>query len=358
MTAVPTRTIRRRPSRWLPARLGVGLVALLAGSYLCLPLAAAEDAIASAADAAQLKRGIANLEAPNGYVPRQEDAPAPLQGVNVTEHLGDKLPLELTFKDERNHGVRLADYFDGQHPVILTMNYSDCPMLCSLQLEGLVECLQEIDWTLGHEYRIVTVSINPNETTGRAQLAQQHYLRLYQRETRDAGGWHFLTGQNANVERLAKATGFGYAWVPERKEFAHAAVAMVCTPDGRLSRYLYGVHYQPQTVRLSLVEASDGRIGTATDKILLFCFHYDSATGRYGPAALRLMRAGGALTVGLVLVGLWQLRRVDRRRQSQPDPAAGTQPDPMATAESLVAAVPLSISLTAPDAASPSPQTT
>jgi protein SCO1/2 len=244
--------------------------------------------------------------------------PDELQGVGVTEHLGGRIPPGLSFTDDLGRSVTFGDIFAGERPVLLTLNYSGCPMLCSLILNGLLEGLRGMAWSAGREFEIVTVSIDPRETTPTARRTKERYLRDYGRPIADEG-WRFLTGREAEIQALAGAAGFGYRYVESRDEYAHAAVVIVCTPDGRISRYLYGVVYDPQTLRLSLVEASEGKIGSALDQLLLFCFHYDAEAGRYGPAAARLLRAGAGLTVivlGTTLMVYW--RRDLRRKRVSP----------------------------------------
>ena len=244
---------------------------------------------------------------------RKESAPKDLLEVGITEHLSDQIPLDLPFVDSKGKAVTLGNYFDGSKPVLLTLNYSNCPMLCSLQLTGLFDGLKKMDWSLGNEYRMVTVSIDPAETPERAALAKRRYLKQYGRADSGAG-YECLTGKNEHIKRLADTVGFHYRYVPETGEFAHAAATFVCTPAGRLSRYLYGVEYDPQTVRFALLEASEGKIGTTVDQLLLFCFHYDSASGKYGPSAFKLMRLGGIATVfavGSVLLVYWRRERKD-----------------------------------------------
>lgn len=229
--------------------------------------------------------------------------PKELAGLDVREHLNDSLPLDLKFTDDSGQSVRLADYFEADKPVILSLNYSNCPMLCRLQLNGLVETLKEMPWTAGQEFQVVSVSIDPLEPPARAQQTKEKCLKLYDRPG-SGDGWHFLVGEVEAIETLANATGFEYRYLPDRKEYVHPAVFMVCTPDGRISRYLYGVAFDPQTIRLSLVEASEGKVGSTLDKFLLFCFHYDETAGRYGPMARNQMKLGGGVTVALLLLGL------------------------------------------------------
>ncbi len=238
---------------------------------------------------------------------RKEPLPPELSGVGITELPGARLPLELPFVDSDGGKITLGQFFDGLHPVILTLNYSDCPMLCSVQLNGLVEALRAMPWNLGQQFHVVTMSIDPLETPTRAALTKEKYLKLYNRP-QSAAGWHFLTGREENIKKLAAAVGFRYKYLPASRQFVHAAALILCTPDGRVSRYLGGVFYNPQTLRLSLVEASQGKVGSALDQFFLSCFHYDEKAGRYGPFALGIMRIGGGLTllaIGGVLAFFW-----------------------------------------------------
>lgn len=247
--------------------------------------------------------------------------PKEIEGVGVTEHPDAQIPLDLEFVDSRGSKTTLGDLFDGRRPVILTMNYSDCPMLCIVQLNALVDAMKKMSWELGEQYQVITVSIDPLETPERAQLTKQKYLKVYGRPGA-AAAWHFLVGREENIKRLAETVGFGYAY--NGKQYIHAAVLMICTPEGRLSRYVYRVEYDPQTLRLSMVEAGQGKIGSPMDQILLYCFHYDSSSGRYGPAAFNLMRAGGLLTVvifgGMLSVYWLRERRKMKNAQGQETP--------------------------------------
>jgi protein SCO1 len=247
---------------------------------------------------------------------RTEAIPEELEEIGVEEHLDVRLPLDLPFVDSNGEEVLLGDFFDGETPIVLTMNYSNCPMLCSLQLNGLFEGLQGIDWDLGGQYRMITVSIDPEESPERSEETKQKYLKIYGRDGVDQG-WHCLTGEDADIRKLADAVGFGYAYMPDTKEYAHAAVTMICTPDGRTSRYLYGVQYPPQTVRLALLEASEGKIGTTMDRVLLFCFQYDETRGRYAPAAMKIMQGGGVLTLVFLIgmLGLYWLREARKAKK-------------------------------------------
>jgi len=235
--------------------------------------------------------------------------------MGVTEHLGETIPLDLEFKDETGRMVSLGQFFRSGHPVLLSFNYSNCPMLCSLQLSGLVTSLSEVDLQCGRDFEFVSVSIDPRESPLRAAQTRQKYYQMYGREG-TGSGWHFLVGSEQSIIALAKSVGFTYRYLPVKKEYVHAAVCVSVTPDGRLSRYLYGVAFPQQTLRLALVEASSGKIGTTFDQILLFCFHYDATSGRYAPAARRLMTVGGAaMTLALGTVLVVQFLRERRHRQ-------------------------------------------
>lgn len=253
------------------------------------------------------------LAGPSALAQRAEPLPAGLEGVGVTEHLGQQVPLDAVFHDEAGREVRLGDQFDGTRPVILNLMYMGCPMLCGLVSNGLIDALQQIDHTVGSEFAVLSVSIDPTETAVLAAVKRQAYLKQYGRPGAEQG-WHVLTGDETNIRRLTEAVGFGFRWNEERQEFAHAAVIVVLMPDGTVSRYLYGVLYDPRTLKLSLVEAADGKTGSTLDKFLLFCFHYDATTGRYGPAAMNLMKVGGLLTVAAIGVLVLGLRRRERRR--------------------------------------------
>lgn len=276
------------------------------------------------------------LAAPAAQAQRAASAPDVLEDVTVVEKLDTELPLDLEFVDTSGETVRLAEYFDGELPVILTMNYSNCPKLCHLQLNGLFDGMERLNWKIGDKFRLVTVSINHKEPYTRAAETKTKYIDTYNRpDARE--GWTFLTGEKENIRRLADSIGFGFSYDPVEEQYVHAAVIMVCTPDGRVSRYLYGVDYDPQTLRLALLEASDGKIGTTADQILMFCFHYDSSRGKYGPAAFRLMQVGGAVTVAFLggFLGLYWLH--ERRKQSrgpaqeEPSRAGPSGEEPSAT---------------------------
>jgi protein SCO1/2 len=265
-------------------------------------LVAASLAFTSAAEAEK-------VQAPD----RMEQKPKRLEGVDVTEHLGERVPETLAFQDHDGKTVTLADYLHDGVPVIVTFNYSNCPMLCSLQLNGFVDSLKELDFTAGKEFRIVTVSLDPKETQESAHRFRARYLSQYARPGSE-GGWAFVTGSEQNVRALAKAVGFSYNYNEARGEYVHPAAITLLSPEGKIARYLYGLEYPDKTLRLGLVEASEGRVGTSLDRLILYCFHYDSTEGRYAPIAARIMQIGGAVTVLLLAGFLTILIRRDRKR--------------------------------------------
>ncbi|TFG38136.1 MAG: SCO family protein [Candidatus Aminicenantes bacterium] len=246
-----------------------------------------------------------------------DQLPPELEEVGIEEHLDAKLPLNLKFRDENGTVVTLGDYFDGERPVILTLNYYKCPMLCGLQLNGRLDGRMDLDWTPGQEFEMVTVSINPLETPALATDKKQNYMKRFGRPSA-AKGWHFLTGSEPEIRQLASTVGFGYTYDRETGEYAHAAAIFLITPDGRIARYLYGIEYPQRRLRLALMEASAGEIGTTIDQLILYCYHYDPSSRRYSPVAMNIMRLGGGATVlvlGLTLGGYW-LREARRRKKS------------------------------------------
>ena len=227
-----------------------------------------------------------------------------LEGVGITEHLDEQIPLDLTFVDEHGYDVLIGDYFDGAKPIIITLNYYKCPMLCSLTLNGLTAGLEEMEWTLGDEFDVVTLSINPKEDSKLAMTNKTGYLGHYDREGAEQG-WHFLTGKQENITALADALGFGYVFDAQTGEFHHTASIMFMTPDGRISKYMNDVQFAGQDLRFALIEASEGRIGTTLDKLLLFnCFKYDPDRNSYTPSAWKLMRTGGVVMLMFLFGGL------------------------------------------------------
>jgi protein SCO1/2 len=244
---------------------------------------------------------------------RIEEAPKRLKGIDVIEHLGERVPESLAFRDHDGKAVKLADYLHGGVPVIVTFNYSSCPMLCSLQLNAFVDGLKTLDFNPGKDFRILTVLLDPEETDETARRFRSRYLSQYNRPGTESG-WTFLTGSEQNVRALAKAIGFSYSYNEVRREYVHPAAIALLSPDGKVARYLYGLKYPDKTLRLGLVEASEGRVGTSLDRLVLFCFHYDSTEGRYAPIAARIMQIGGGISLVLLAGFLTILIRRDKKR--------------------------------------------
>ncbi len=281
-------------------RLGRLLTCLALGAAL---LTAGEGVSAAPVDQSEIKS-------------RTEMAPKRLRGVDVQEHLERSLPGTLGFTSDDGRPVVLGELFKGDLPVIVTMNYSDCPMLCSLQLNGLIDGLKKVDLTLGKDYRIVTVSLDPAETVERARGTKTRYLAQYGRPEADPSAWTVLVGSEVNVRAVAETLGFGYNYNEKRDEYVHPAAFVVTSPQGKIQRYVYGIEFQPKTLRLSLIEASQGKVGTSVDRLVLYCFHYDETEGRYAPVAMNIMRLGGGIGAvslsGLIGFLWWAERRKQR----------------------------------------------
>ena len=241
-------------------------------------------------------------------------APTDTEGIGITEHLGERLPLELAFTDERGERVTLGDFFNDGKPVVLTLVYYRCPAICNALLNGMVYTLNDMEWSAGEEFRIVTVSFDPSETHELADAKKRNYLSSYDRDPGTAG-WSFLVGEESSTEALAEAVGFSYRYEPRTGLFTHAASLMICTPDGRLSRYINDVMFEPETLRLALTEASQGTIGTPMQRFLLkWCYIYDPGAGKYVVAARKLMIFGGGAMVLLTFVALGVLWRFESKR--------------------------------------------
>lgn len=232
--------------------------------------------------------------------------------VGITQKLDAQLPLDLLVRDESGTVHRLGDYFKSGHPVLLNFVYYRCPMLCSVVLDDLANSLTELKFDAGKEYDVITVSIDPRDMPKDAAIKKETVVKRYGRPSAWQG-WHFLTTHESAIKRLTGAVGFDYAYDIKMDQFAHGTTLIVVTPDGRVSRYLNGFEYKPRDIRLGLVEASQGKIGTLSDSLLLLCFHYDPATGKYSRTVMGVVRAGGALTIfsiaGFILLMLRNERR-------------------------------------------------
>lgn len=242
-----------------------------------------------------------------------------LSKVGFDQNLDARLPLGLTFRDESGHTVRLGDFF-GSKPVILTLVYYRCPMLCGEELKGLARSLKPLSMAVGDQFEVVTVSIDPAETPELARAKKETILEYYGRPE-GGKGWHFLTGDQTAIDALARTVGFRYTYSMASQQFIHAAGLVIATPEGRLSRYIYGIDFQAKDLQFGLIESSEGKIGSPIHRLLLFCYHYDPSTGKYTLAIVGLLRViGSATALGLGAYVVAMIRR-DRRR-----PLPATQP--------------------------------
>jgi protein SCO1/2 len=240
--------------------------------------------------------------------------PPQLAGVEVKEHLTLPVDLNLEFIAENGYPVKLKQYFNQGRPVILDLIYYNCPMLCTLVLNGQTEAMRAIPWTPGKDYEVVTISIDPMETFADARKKKAVYMGSYDRP---APGWHFLADKDGNAKKLAEMIGYHYRYDARIGQFAHPAAIMVLTPEGRIARYLYGVRFNPRDLRFAMAEASEGRATMAIEKVLLFCYHYDPKAGSYVYFATNIMRAGGILTVILIAFFLRRMFRMERKRAAR-----------------------------------------
>ena len=247
-----------------------------------------------------------------------------LAEIKFDQKLNSTISLDLHFRDENGKDVRLADYF-SKKPVILVLGYYGCPMLCTLVLNGMVEGLQDIRWTIGKDYDVINVSIDPHETPDLAAAKKRSYLKRYGRDIAESG-WHFLTGDSSSIQRLADEVGFRYAYDSASKQYAHPSGLVVLTPDGKISRYLFGVTFSPRELYLSLETASSRKIGSRIQDLILLCFHYRPITGRYGNIIMITVRTLGVATLlGLPALILLMKSRSSRRKEAQISPEAQDQ---------------------------------
>jgi protein SCO1/2 len=249
--------------------------------------------------------------------------PAPLLGVGITQRMNQHVPADLTFRDEVGKSVRLGEYF-GKKPIVLSLVYFNCPFMCTEVLNGELRALQGVPLKLGSDYEAVTVSFDPKDGPQQAALKNRIYTGLYGRPAA-SDGWHFLTGSEDSIQALTGAVGFGYSYDQPSGQFAHATAIMILTPEGRISRYFYGVQYPTRDVQLGLVEASEGRIGSPTDAALLFCYHYDPLTGKYGLVVANVIRIAGTVTMlvlGTFLFLMFRQEKYGLDSPQVPQPAA------------------------------------
>jgi len=242
-------------------------------------------------------------------------SPPGLEGVGIDQRLNEQVPLDLTFKDEQGRTVKLGDYFHEGRPVILNLVYFQCPMLCTEVLNGLTSALKVIRFVPGDQFEVLTVSIDPRETPQLAANKKAMYLKKLGNPDA-AKGWHFLTGEQTQISALAAAVGFRYRFDPKLDQFVHAAGIMLITPEGKIAQYYYGVEFSAKDMRLGIVEASQNRIGSLADEVLLYCYHYDPRTGRYGATITNIVRLAGVATVLVLGSTLILLFRKEKHDQS------------------------------------------
>jgi len=265
--------------------------------------------VGNPSDAQTMSRGI--------MAPPATTRPPRLENVGIDQHLDAQVPPDLAFVDDAGRAVKLGDYF-GKKPLILNLVYYNCTMLCGEALAGLTSSMKLIKFDVGKEFEVVTVSFNPKETPDLAAAKKKNFVDRYGRPGAGSG-WHFLTGPAESINALTKAVGFNYQYDPKLNQYAHATAIMVLTPEGRISRYFYGVDFPPKDLRMGLVEASQGKIGNAVDQVLLYCYHYDPTTGKYGAVVTNMLQIGAGITVlslgGLLLV-LFRMDKLTQRKVS------------------------------------------
>lgn len=252
--------------------------------------------------------------------PAADRLPAQLGDVEIQQRLNQPVPLQLAFRDETGRMVRLADYFQPGKPVILSLVYYKCPMLCSQVLASLAVSLRFVKFDAGKQFQVLTVSFDPRETPAQAAVAKTKFLPMYHHPGTD-DGWHFLTGDQASITALANAVGFHFRWDARTQQFAHATGIMILTPQGRVSQYYYGARYFPTDLRFGLIQASQNQIGTLADQIVLYCYHWDPHTGRYGVIVSRVIQVSGGVTVlvvGSMLILLFRAEPNRGRRKRGP----------------------------------------
>ncbi|MEM7353317.1 MAG: SCO family protein [Acidobacteriota bacterium] len=250
-----------------------------------------------------------------------QDMPGPLKQVGFEQNLGAQLPLDAPFLDASGREVVLGDYF-SERPVIMVFVYYRCPMLCPTVLNGVAKSLGVLEFDVGKEFDVVAVSIDPNESSEQARSAKRVAVKRYGRG-HTAPGWHFLRGGEESIRRVTETAGFGYAFVPENGEYAHASGIVVATPEGQLAQYFYGIDFAPKHVRLALVEASSNRIGSVVDQILLYCFRYDPELGQYTAVITRILRLAGVVFCLALALFLWINLRRERVAARHPSSILG-----------------------------------
>jgi len=236
-----------------------------------------------------------------------------LENVTFKQRLNTQMPLDAHFKDENGHDVTLGQYFDGRRPVVLAFVYYTCPMLCTQVMNGVSRAIKVLPFTPGEDFDVVFISFDPRDKPETAS-AKKTALMNYWSMQNQSGAWHFLTGEELQIKQVTSAAGFFYMWDEKTQQYAHLSGLLVLTPDGRLSRYFYGIEYSPKELRLALFESGEGHIGSLVDELLLYCYHYDPANGRYGAVVMNLVRLGGVLTVLAIAGFILLMRRQERQR--------------------------------------------
>jgi protein SCO1 len=255
--------------------------------------------------------------------------PPQLVGVDIVEHLGGALPRDAAFRDTEGRTVRLGSFFDGKRPTLLVFAYHTCPMLCSLVLDATVRALNDVVWTVGHEFDVVSISIDPKDTPETATRKRAQVVASYQRASGSTVGWHFLVGDEDDIRKVTDAIGFHYNYDARQKQYAHPAAIYLLSSEGKIARYLYGIEYAPNDVRLGLLEASEGRSISTTERVLLYCYHYDPQGGHYSLVAMNVMRLGGVITLAAIasfLGIMWARERRRHPRADAPNPGLSSSP--------------------------------
>lgn len=254
------------------------------------------------------------LYSPKTYDPSQTGVsnglPPILQKIGIEQRLNEQLPFDAVFKDENGKEVKLGEYFGKGRPVILALVYYECPMLCNEVLNGLTGSLKSLSFDTGKDFDVIAISFDAreNDKPELAKNKKESYMKRYGRPGTE-NGWHFLTGTQSEIDKVTKAVGFNYQWDEQTQQFAHAGGIMVATPEGKLSRYLYGIDYAPKDIKFAVMESAENKIGSSTEQLMLYCFHYDPATGKYGLSILKVMRLGGVVTLiglGAMLFVFWR----------------------------------------------------
>jgi protein SCO1/2 len=260
----------------------------------------------------------ARADRPRPHQGTSNETPPELAGIDVEEHLGAQLPRDVVFKDTSGNMVSLGSFFDGKRPTLLVFAYHNCPVLCSMVLDATKKVLKEQTWTVGREFDVVSISIDPRDTPETAKKKQDQVAAQYGRDGANGpgGGWHFLVGDQQNVTRVTDAVGFKYRYDERQGQYAHPAAIYLLTPEGKIARYLYGIDFDPKDVRLGLLEASEGRSISTVEKLIMWCYHYDPQGKKYSLLAMNVMRLGGGLTavlLGGLLTVLWLRERKKQR---------------------------------------------